>query len=76
MPNNMDASGRPLCEECKNPIPPYPNVPAGYVSPMSDKYIETTVAGVPGRENIAKIVCLDCYREDFSKKYPGIESPI
>lgn len=75
---NIAVNGRnvAICDGCGQEIPPYPGVPAGYVSPDSQEFKDIAVNGVAGKENVAKIVCLKCFRIDFTKVYPTQECPI
>lgn len=66
-----------VCEGCNTPFPTQDKVaPFGYVSPDSPEMRPTVVLGIPGVENVARNVCIECYRKDFAKIYQGKECPI
>ena len=67
---------RPLCMDCNQEIPEYPNVPAGYQSPEIWFNAEMPVNGVMGHRPVHKLVCKDCYNLAFKRRYINETPPL
>lgn len=75
--------GRPLCEDCWQPIPRYVDFPHGLTSPQSmgdsgGNFIKKRQSAIDGKsaiEPLRKAVCLSCYYQAFAIVYPGATPP-
>src|SRR4051812_24724484 len=63
---------RPPCHRCKNPIPEYLHIPAGYEAQSIDHWHLVVSGGIHSFKMVRDAVCLDCYREDWKKVYPDV----
>ena len=70
-----DAEGV-TCDGCEEPIPAYPEVPAGYQSQSITHWHHVSVGGVSGFQPLHDTLCLECYREDWKKVYPDEDLPV
>lgn len=66
------AHNRPLCDGCQEAIPIYPSVPYGYESPVIKRVEPKIIAGIAGTKYIKRVVCLECYRKDWKRKYKDV----
>lgn len=59
------------CGNCKQPL-----VTAASYRSQSFHYHPTNIDGTPGTYGIQKVLCLDCYRKDWTRVYPNEPLPV
>lgn len=63
---DMQKGDRPACHECEEPIPEYPNVPAGYQAASIDHWHNL---GEKGFRVVKKVLCRECYLKDYKRAF-------
>lgn len=81
--NGQKPDGQRVCADCGNVIPTeatqyvYKNMGGrGFQSHTSDHRHTKSLRGVVGFGDIKRELCLECYRLDFAKAYPGEPLPV
>ena len=67
------------CDDCGNPIPVYPNMGGnGYDAQTTHHYHlgQITSQAPPTWLHIPRELCLECYRVDYQKAFPGHPDPV
>ena len=67
--------GKRCCDQCGQTIPPYPEVPSGYMGPDTHHWHLSPVMGIAGRESVRQVLCRPCYLAARAIAYPDAAVP-